>query len=307
MPVLRASTATVSAGTSRHRTTRPTSRATSRGATTSSSSSAASTRCGRRPSAAWSSSACCPVPSSAGQEDASAAACRRSTTGSPCPSRSAREIFDIATSIVKIPCVCRTFAGHEPRGGLRARDHAADRPLLEEGFKDYDDGPDVSSFERLTQGGGAGAAAPHARTRGLMHSVWTFMTPFIGAICNCNLDSGCMAMKLTVGYSMPMMWRGESVMQLDTETCTSCKQCVGLCPFGAFWRASNGTGQGACRLRRAKCWGCGICRSACKSGALVACRPPSGAGSRERLVAASVSRAYRRSHSAVRQVSLGAR
>ena len=89
-------------------------------------------------------------------------------------------------------------------------------PLLEEGFKDYVDGPDVSSFERLTKQE-ALTLLQRCEVRGLMHSVWTFLTPFIGAICNCNVESGCMAMKLTVGYSMPMMWRGESVARLDTD------------------------------------------------------------------------------------------
>jgi len=74
-----------------------------------------------------------------------------------------------------------------------------------------------------------------------MHSVWTFLTPFIGAICNCNVESGCMAMKLTVGYSMPIMWRGESVAQMDAEACISCRQCVDVCPFGALSvQGSNG-------------------------------------------------------------------
>ena len=186
--------------------------------------------------------------------------------GQPVPIEECAEIFDIATSIVKIPCVCRTFAGHTPEAVCILVTTQPIEPLLEEGFRDYVDGPDVSSFERLTKQE-ALTLLGRCEVRGLMHSVWTFLTPFIGAICNCNVESGCMAMKLTVGYSMPMMWRGESVARLDTEACTSCRQCVALCPFEALSAEGNGGGRRVA-LDATKCWGCGICRSACTSNAL---------------------------------------
>ena len=97
-----------------------------------------------------------------------------------------------------------------------------------------------------------------------MHSVWTFLTPFIGAICNCNLESGCMAMRLTSGYSAPLMWRGEWVAQLSQESCTACGKCARVCPFGALSR----NGDRRVVLDEQKCWGCGICRSACGFDAL---------------------------------------
>lgn len=186
--------------------------------------------------------------------------------GQPVPIEECAEIFDIATSIVKIPCVCRTFAGHKPEAVCILVTTQPVEPLLEEGFKDYVDGPDVSQFERLTKQE-ALTLLQRCEVRGLMHSVWTFLTPFIGAICNCNVESGCMAMKLTVGYSMPMMWRGESVARLDEDACISCRQCVSLCPFGAL-SVGGGNGDRRVSLDATKCWGCGICRSGCTSNAL---------------------------------------
>lgn len=186
--------------------------------------------------------------------------------GQPVPIEECGEIFDIATSIVKIPCVCRTFAGHKPEAVCILVTTQPIEPLLEEGFKDYVDGPDVSQFERLTKQE-ALTLLQRCEVRGLMHSVWTFLSPFIGAICNCNVESGCMAMKLTVGYSMPMMWRGESVAQLNQEACISCRQCVSLCPFGAL-SVDGGNGDRRVSLDATKCWGCGICRSACSANAL---------------------------------------
>lgn len=183
--------------------------------------------------------------------------------GQPVPIEECAEIFDIATSIVAIPCVCRTFAGRKPEEVCVLVTTQPIEPVLREGFKDYVDGPDVSSFERLTKTE-ALSLLEQCESRGLMHSVWTFLTPFVGAICNCNRQSGCLAMKLTVGYSMPLMWRGEWVAQLDADRCTGCARCVSACPFGALSRES---GRGVA-FDIKSCWGCGICRRACASNAL---------------------------------------
>jgi heterodisulfide reductase subunit A-like polyferredoxin len=99
--------------------------------------------------------------------------------------------------------------------------------------------------------------------RGLLHSIWTFKTPFTAAICNCNLASGCMAMKLTAGYDLKVMWRGEDVALLDAEKCTACGRCAKRCPFSAI-----STKPGAVTIPAEKCWGCGICRSACSKQAI---------------------------------------
>jgi Fe-S-cluster-containing hydrogenase component 2 len=99
--------------------------------------------------------------------------------------------------------------------------------------------------------------------RGLMHSIWTFKTPFTAAICNCNLSSGCMAMKMTAGYDIKLMWRGEGVAVLDAESCTGCGACAKVCPFSAI-TATKGT----VALHAEMCWGCGICRPTCRQGAI---------------------------------------
>jgi ferredoxin len=183
--------------------------------------------------------------------------------GQPVPYEECEQIFDITTSIVSVPCVCRRFAGHKPEEVCLLVTTQPIEAVVEEGFRDYVDGPDTRDLRRLSKTD-ALALLRQCEERGLMHSVWTFLTPFIGAICNCNLESGCMAMKLTSGYSMPMMWRGEWVARLDAESCTGCGQCAELCPFDALSR----NGGRRVVLDEAKCWGCGICRTACNSKAL---------------------------------------
>lgn len=186
--------------------------------------------------------------------------------GQPVPLEECEQIFGIATSIVSIPCVCRRFAGNTPEEVCLLVTTQPVETVLEEGFRDYAEGPDASDFHSLSKAE-AMALLRQCEERGLMHSVWTFLTPFIGAICNCNLSSGCLAMKLTSGYSAPVMWRGEWVARMDHARCTNCGRCACVCPFGALQQ------DGAPGARRVvydelKCWGCGICRSACNAGAL---------------------------------------
>ncbi len=188
---------------------------------------------------------------------------RKSHFGQPLSIEDCGAVLDIATSITVIPCICRM---HER--GKTAEEVCilvTTKPvtgLLEEGFASYDAGPGLDDFHTMTKDETMSLLRT-CEERGLMHSVWTFTTPFTAAICNCNLSSGCMAMKLTAGYDIKLMWRGEDVAVLDPAACTQCGACAGLCPFDAF------TVSGGCVVHHAeKCWGCGICRSACASDAI---------------------------------------
>lgn len=183
--------------------------------------------------------------------------------GQPVPLEECERILEMATSITSIPCICRM---HTP--GQTADEvclMVTTKPvesILEEAFASYDDGPDLDDFHQLTSEE-AMAILRQCEDSGLMHSIWTFKTPFAAAICNCNVESGCMAMRLTAVHDLKVMWRGEWVAQLDEDACTRCGRCAQVCPFAAI-EASRGRVE----LRVAECWGCGICRTACQQGAL---------------------------------------
>lgn len=184
--------------------------------------------------------------------------------GQPVPLEECEQIFDIATSITVIPCICRMHAPNRRADELCIL--ITTQPMeshLQDGFSSYSAGPDLDDFHRVSKDE-AIELLRSCEESGLMHSVWTFQTPFTAAICNCNLESGCMAMKLTAGYEMKLMWRGESVAVGDADACTGCGACARICPFDAIERTESRTFAPVAE----KCWGCGICRAHCKHDAI---------------------------------------
>jgi ferredoxin len=196
----------------------------------------------------------------------SAASARMKTYhyGQPVPIEECEAIFDIATSVVRIPCPCRYEAGTKDEGYCLAITTKPIDRLLDEGFADYEVGPDLAKFERLTKEQAA-ALLRRSEDEGCMHSVWTFVTPFIGAICNCSLESGCMAMRITVEHETPIMFKGHYIAEADVEQCTGCAACVERCPFSAI---TIGPEHKRAIVDEKKCYGCGVCRSACDYDAL---------------------------------------
>lgn len=193
--------------------------------------------------------------------------------GQPVPIEQCEAILDITTSIVRIPCPCRHAAGTRDEGYCLAVTTKPIDRYLDEAFADYDTGPDVSKFQRLTKQQ-AMALLRRTEEEGLMHSVWTFMTPFIGAICNCSVEAGCMAMALTVTHEVPNMLKGHGIAVADSEACVGCAECVPRCPFKAI---VIGPGTKRAIIDDEKCFGCGVCRSACEYDALrLVDREPSG-------------------------------
>ena len=183
--------------------------------------------------------------------------------GQPVPIEECEKIIDMATSVVRIPCLCRGQRRADEGVCLVTTVRPVD-DVLAEGWASYADGPDVSAFERLDRTN-ALALLRDCERRGLCHTVWTFITPFIAAICNCDRSSGCMAMNLTLEHDIKVMWKGEWIARLAEERCTSCGACVPVCPFGALVPSRNG---GPITFDESTCWGCGTCRTSCPTGAL---------------------------------------
>jgi len=189
---------------------------------------------------------------------------QRKHFGQPVPLEECEKIFDITTSIVRIPCVCRNAAGTPDEAYCLAITTQPSGEVLGEAFADYELGPDTAAFQELTKEE-ALALLRHCEEQGMMHSVWTFGTPFIAGMCNCRLQDGCMAMRMTLQEGLKLMWKGEYVASADADLCIGCGQCAEVCPFDAIEvDAADKKATVALDL----CYGCGTCRSACPVEAL---------------------------------------
>ena len=187
--------------------------------------------------------------------------------GQVVPIEEIEQIFGFTNSIVRVACICRqTTLGKEKRFcyGISLSPNGG---MLAEIFRGLDKnstgGPDASSFEALTKEEAIASFRAHEQ-EGLCHTVWTFHTPFIGGICNCD-RADCLAMRSTLTHATPVMFRGEYVAEVDPDLCVGCRECMRLCQFGAAtFSASNKKAV----IDQRWCYGCGVCRAACEQDAI---------------------------------------
>ena len=186
--------------------------------------------------------------------------------GQVVPLEDVERIFAFTNEIVRIACYCRhNILGKEKRYcyGISLSPHGELSEIFREIGANFITGPQAGGIERLTREEALEAFRKHER-EGLCHTIWTFQTPFIGGICNCD-RADCWAMRFTMTHKVPVMFRAEYVGELNAEACNGCRECVKLCQFGAltFSAAEKKAG-----IDQRWCYGCGICRSACKKDAI---------------------------------------
>jgi len=182
--------------------------------------------------------------------------------GQVVPIEDLERILGFVNTVVRLPCICRKITlGKEKRYcyGISISPGGGEFSRFIQGLEQsYLKGPDTSGFENVSKEGALQALRELER-EGLCHTVWTFHTPFICGLCNCD-RSDCMAMKATVTHDFPVMFRAEYVAGIDPETCIGCRQCMKVCQFGAI-AFSGAEKKSVVDARR--CYGCGICRAAC--------------------------------------------
>ena len=182
--------------------------------------------------------------------------------GQVLPIEDVERIFEMANSIARVPCGCRWEAKHKE--GRYCFGVSVGPPHW---FDDMDMSsfgtPELSQLETLTRD----QAVKYIHdfdSKGLVHSVWTFRTPFIGGVCNCDRVE-CLAMRATVGLDLPVMFRAEYVAEIDIDLCSGCRECARLCQFGAIKFSLM---EGKCFIDERRCFGCGVCRTACEYEAI---------------------------------------
>jgi NAD-dependent dihydropyrimidine dehydrogenase PreA subunit len=175
--------------------------------------------------------------------------------GQVVPIEEVEQILKQVEGVVRLPCVCRRVT----TGNFNAR-YCYGLTLDQSLFDALDDS---FSLELLS----ANEALESIRKldkEGLVHSVWTFKTPYIGGLCNCDQD--CIAYRIThTRRDYPVMFRGEWLARVDWDTCNGCKNCMSQCQYGAIrYSAANKK----VTVDTQSCYGCGVCRAACHHQAI---------------------------------------
>ena len=190
---------------------------------------------------------------------------KRDHFGQVVPLEDLAQIMDLTAGIVRIPCICRKMnkgrndAEYCFGFGLDAEKMLDMKDAV---MKTFQMGPEDAHFDRLSKEEALDLLQKF-ETQGLVHTIWTFKTPFIGGLCNCD-RADCLAM-LCDRYDYRAFFRAEYVGQVSQEDCTGCGACRSLCQFGAIGFSVMDQKS---FIDPWRCYGCGICRSACEMNAI---------------------------------------
>jgi Pyruvate/2-oxoacid:ferredoxin oxidoreductase delta subunit len=181
--------------------------------------------------------------------------------GQVLPIEDVAAILAITGQVVRLPCVCRTVLEKKERAVCYLIAASPDRLGMRELIgRREESAPFIAGMERVSRET-ALAQMKALEDEGAIHTVWTFITPFIGAICNCD-PSGCLAVNFT-RRGLPLYFPGETKAAVDASRCAGCGACVEVCWFSAL-----SLGRPHVSIDASRCHGCGICRGCCPEGAL---------------------------------------
>jgi Pyruvate/2-oxoacid:ferredoxin oxidoreductase delta subunit len=187
--------------------------------------------------------------------------------GQVVPIEEVEQILGFAGSVVRVACICRHVTlGKEKRycyGISLAPDGGAFGEVIRGLSPSFLSGPDNRGLEVLTPAEAIAAIRGH-EDEGLCHTVWTFVAPFIGGLCNCD-RADCLAMRSTVSHAVPVMFRAEWVAAVDPSLCSGCRSCMRSCQFGAIGYSAS---EEKAVIDQHACYGCGICRTPCTKKAI---------------------------------------
>ncbi len=176
--------------------------------------------------------------------------------GQVVPIEDVEQVVDLTESIVRLPCVCRRLTtGREERNCFGIGSFPAG---VAENY------PDIAAEFEVFEKEDAKRLLRTYDKQGMMHSLWTFKTPYIGGLCNCDQDCLAYRVQVKAGY-LQTMFRAEYVGLVDWDRCNGCQKCLLHCQFGAIG-FSHTAKKATIEMRQ--CYGCGVCRAVCAKDAI---------------------------------------
>jgi NAD-dependent dihydropyrimidine dehydrogenase PreA subunit len=177
--------------------------------------------------------------------------------GQVIPIEDVENIIDMVDSITRFPCGCRYMLTGK-----------ADKRYCFGLGKDvlgiFDKYPESSSGLEVLEKQEAKKIIRDFDQEGLMHSVWTGITPYVIGICNCDRDCGAYR-EYIEDDGIPTFFHAEYICQVNWDLCGGCKSCLSQCQFGAMFYSSA---LAKVSIKETKCFGCGVCRAACPNNAI---------------------------------------
>lgn len=178
--------------------------------------------------------------------------------GQVLPIEDVEKVLDMVDSITRMPCGCR-FNNTGKTDKRYCFGLGMDKWLI---LGKY---PDAASSLEVLDKAEAMKFFRHFDQEGLIHSIWTGVTPYVVGLCNCDRDCGAYK-----GYiemrGLPNFFRAEYICEVDWDACTGCKSCMSQCQFGAQFYSSA---LGKVYIDPQRCFGCGVCRAECPNDAIL--------------------------------------
>jgi ferredoxin len=177
--------------------------------------------------------------------------------GQVLPIEDVERVIDMIDSITRMPCGCRFITTGKT-------DKRYCFGLGMDKWNILGKFPDAASSLEVLDKEEAKRIFRQYDEEGLMHSIWTGITPYVVGICNCDRDCGAYK-----GYiemrGAPHFFRAEYICQIDLDLCTGCKSCMSQCQFGAQFYSSA---LAKVYIDPTRCFGCGVCRAKCPNNAI---------------------------------------
>lgn len=177
--------------------------------------------------------------------------------GQVLPIEDVEKVIDMVDSITRFPCGCRYL-----HTGLTDKRYCfglgVDKWLV---LGKY---PDAASSLEVLDKAEAKKYFRRFDQEGLIHSIWTGVTPYVIGMCNCDRDCGAYRGYIEMRGS-PHFFRAEYICEVDWDACTGCKSCMSQCQFGAMFYSSA---LGKVYIDPRRCFGCGVCRAECPNHAI---------------------------------------